>query len=46
MNSISNWFLRLAVLYLIAGVLLGIIMAASGNHTMHACTRTSTSLAG
>jgi cbb3-type cytochrome oxidase subunit 1 len=35
MRNISNWFIRLAVLYLIAGVLLGIVMAASQNHTMH-----------
>ncbi|RYZ95964.1 MAG: cytochrome-c oxidase [Moraxellaceae bacterium] len=31
----SQWFLRLAVLYLIAGVSLGIFMAASHDHTMH-----------
>ena len=35
MKSISQWFLRLAVLYLIAGVSLGIFMAASHDHTMH-----------
>ncbi|GAB2602530.1 hypothetical protein GCM10027034_39520 [Ramlibacter solisilvae] len=35
MQSISNWFLRLAVLYLVAGVLLGIVMAASHDHQMH-----------
>src|SRR5437899_7856127 len=35
MQNISNWFIRLAVLYLIAGVLLGIVMAASQNFTMH-----------
>lgn len=35
MKSISNWFLRLAVLYLIAGVGLGLYMAASHNHVMH-----------
>jgi len=34
MNSISNWFLRIAVLYLIAGVSLGIFMAASHDHSM------------
>lgn len=35
MNRISQWFLRLAVLYLIAGVTLGIAMAASHNHALH-----------
>lgn len=35
MKNISNWFLRLAVLYLIAGVSLGIFMAASHDHSMH-----------
>jgi hypothetical protein len=30
----SNWFLRLAVLYLIAGVGLGLQMAATNNHSM------------
>lgn len=35
MKNISHWFLRLAVLYLIAGVSLGIFMAASHDHTMH-----------
>jgi hypothetical protein len=34
MNRISNWFLRLAVLYLIAGVSLGLFMAASHDHSM------------
>jgi hypothetical protein len=34
MINMSNWFLRLAVLYLIAGVGLGLYMAASNNHTM------------
>jgi predicted permease len=34
MPWISNWFFRLAVLYLIAGVALGIGMAASGEHGM------------
>lgn len=34
MNGISNWFLRIAVVYLIAGVSLGIFMAASQNHSM------------
>ena len=34
MIGMSNWFLRLAVLYLIAGVGLGIHMAASHNHAM------------
>lgn len=31
----SNWFLRIAVLYIIAGVGLGIFMGASGNHSMY-----------
>lgn len=35
MKSISQWFLRLSVLYLIAGVSLGIFMAASHDHSMH-----------
>jgi len=35
MNNMSSWYLRLAVLYLIAGVSLGIFMAASGDHAMH-----------
>lgn len=35
MTNISNWFLRLAVLYLVAGVGLGLYMAASHNHVMH-----------
>ena len=30
----SNWFLRISVLYIIAGVLLGIFMGASGDHSM------------
>jgi cbb3-type cytochrome oxidase subunit 1 len=34
MINMSNWFLRLAVLYLIAGVGLGLYMAASKNHSM------------
>ncbi len=34
MKTISNWFLRLAVLYFIAGVSLGIFMAASHDHSM------------
>lgn len=34
MVNMSNWFLRLAVLSLIAGVGLGLYMAASHNHTM------------
>jgi len=32
--NLSNWFLRIAVLYLIAGVGLGIFMGASGDHSM------------
>jgi cbb3-type cytochrome oxidase subunit 1 len=35
MNNMSNWFLRLAVLYLIAGVSLGLFMAASHDHSMY-----------
>lgn len=31
----SNWFLRIAVLYIIVGVALGIYMGASGDHLMH-----------
>lgn len=34
MPNISNWFLRLAVLYLIAGIGLGLFMAASHDHSM------------
>ena len=34
MNNMSSWYLRLAVLYLIAGVSLGIFMAATHNYTM------------
>ena len=34
MNNMSSWYLRLAVLYLIAGVSLGIFMAASHDHSM------------
>ena len=34
MKNMSNWFLRLAVLYLIAGVSLGLFMAASHDHSM------------
>jgi hypothetical protein len=32
--NLSNWFLRLAVLYLIAGVGLGLYMAASKDHSL------------
>ena len=35
MNNISNGFLRLAVLYFVAGVALGIGMAASHDHSLH-----------
>ena len=31
----SNWFLRIAVLYIVVGVSLGIYMGASGDHSMH-----------
>lgn len=34
MKNISSWFFRLAVLYLLAGVTLGIVMAASHDHSM------------
>ena len=34
MKNISQWFLRLSILYLIAGVSLGIFMAASHDHSM------------
>ncbi len=34
MPNMSNWFLRLAVLYLICGVSLGLFMAASNDHSM------------
>ncbi len=35
MTNLGNWFLRLAVLYLLVGVSLGLYMAASHDHTMH-----------
>lgn len=34
MQNVSNWFFRLAALYLIAGVSLGLYMAASHDHSM------------
>jgi hypothetical protein len=34
MHKLSNWFLRLAVLYFVAGVGLGLHMAASHDHGM------------
>lgn len=34
MPQISNWFFRLAILYLLAGVALGLFMAASHDHSM------------
>lgn len=34
MNILSNWFLRIAILYLIVGVSLGLFMAASHDHSM------------
>ena len=34
MINLSNWFLRLAVLYLIAGVGMGLYMAASKDHSL------------
>jgi hypothetical protein len=33
-DFVGNWFLRIAVLYIIAGVGLGIYMGASGNHAL------------
>lgn len=35
MRNLTNWYFRLAVLYLVAGIALGIGMAASHNHSMH-----------
>jgi hypothetical protein len=35
MKSISNWFFRLAACYIVLGVGLGIVMAASGDHSLH-----------
>ena len=34
MKNMSNWFLRLALLYLIAGVSRGLVVAATHNHSM------------
>ena len=34
MKNMSSWFLRLGVLYLIAGIALGLFMAASHNYSM------------
>lgn len=34
MTHISNWFFRLAILYLLAGITLGLVMAASHNYSM------------
>jgi hypothetical protein len=31
----SQWFLRIAVLYILVGVCLGIYMGASGDHSLH-----------
>jgi hypothetical protein len=33
-NILSKWFLRIAVLYLVVGVSLGLFMAASHDHSM------------
>jgi hypothetical protein len=33
MANISNWFFRLAVLWLLAGITLGLVMAASHDHS-------------
>lgn len=35
MKDLSKWFLRLAVLYFVAGVGLGLYMAANHNFSMH-----------
>lgn len=35
MNTMSNWYLRLAILYLVTGVALGIGMAVSHDHARH-----------
>ena len=35
MNPISSRFMRIAVLWLVAGICLGIYMAASHDHSMH-----------
>jgi hypothetical protein len=34
MPRISDWFFRIAVFYLLAGITLGIVMAASHDHSM------------
>jgi hypothetical protein len=34
MPRISDWFFRIAVFYLLAGITLGIVMAASRDHSM------------
>lgn len=34
MANISNWFFRLAVVWLLAGVTLGLVMAASHDHSV------------
>ncbi|HVZ45537.1 MAG TPA: hypothetical protein VHA82_17130 [Ramlibacter sp.] len=34
MERISQWFLRLAVLYLVLGIVLGNVMGMSGDHSM------------
>jgi hypothetical protein len=33
--AMSKWFLRIAMLYIVAGVGLGLAMAISGDHSMH-----------
>ena len=35
MKSMASWFIRLAVLYLICGITLGIGMAMTGDHNLH-----------
>lgn len=35
MKNLANWFLRLAVLYFVAGVSLGLYMGMTQDHTMH-----------
>ncbi|HEY8048662.1 MAG TPA: hypothetical protein VIE63_05765 [Ramlibacter sp.] len=34
MSNLSNWYFRIAMLWILAGVILGNIMGASGDHSM------------
>ncbi|MGF6674372.1 hypothetical protein [Paraburkholderia tuberum] len=45
-NARSRAWFRVAVVYFAAAVALGIVMGASGDHTLTAYMRTSTSSAG